>query len=154
MDADTRNLEEWTEWYNSCMHQLCKICSQYKQTTQVWAGYKCTTCIIQLQLQCAALQESANKSVATCVRESVTDWEQAFDDTTSDHKDFLCWCSWKSLKARIRMLVEKSVIDGGMADCKWEGAQWSCSTLGSLLQIFTLVKSFKHMTCGTQLASS
>jgi hypothetical protein len=70
------------------MCQLCKICSQYKETAWVWASYKCTTCILQLQLQCAPLQESAYKSVATCVRESVTDGEQAFDDTISDHKNF------------------------------------------------------------------
>jgi hypothetical protein len=70
------------------MCQLCKICSQNKETAWVWARYKCTTCIIQLQSQCAPLQESANKSVATCVRESVTDREQAFDDTICDHKNF------------------------------------------------------------------
>ena len=43
---------------------------------------------MQLQSQCAPLQESASKSVATCVRESVTDREQAFDDTISDHNNF------------------------------------------------------------------
>lgn len=68
--------------------QLCNICSQYKETAWIWASYKCTTCIIQLQSQCAPLQECANKSVATCVREGVTDREQAFDDTISDHKNF------------------------------------------------------------------
>jgi hypothetical protein len=47
-----------------------------------------TTCIIQLQSQCAPLQESANKSVAPFVRESVIDKEQGFDDTISDHKNF------------------------------------------------------------------